>query len=95
MRDDTPMTDIKFTYYVIDIVNGVVLGTNDLHTAEHWAAADDNFVIDAANATWLFSDGSSEDIEEAVTVEDELETEGDDEDDEYDESESLSLQREE
>jgi hypothetical protein len=51
---------MKYRYYITDLTEGVVIGTNSSATADHFAASDDYFVIDAQNGLLLQSD---EDVE--------------------------------
>ncbi|MBK8184744.1 MAG: hypothetical protein IPK63_18455 [Candidatus Competibacteraceae bacterium] len=47
---------MKYRYYITDLIEGVVVGTNSRAIADHFAASDDYFVVDAQNGLWLQSD---------------------------------------
>ena len=38
---------MKFRYYIIDLTEGTIIGTNSSAVADHYAVCDDFFVIDA------------------------------------------------
>jgi hypothetical protein len=47
----------KFRYYIIDISNGTVLGTDNTEAAEEWAELDpDGFVCDTDSGEWLVAE---------------------------------------
>lgn len=54
----------KFRYYVTDVIDGNVKGTNDTATAEQLAGSEDYFVVDSEEGAWLQEGGVTEDIEE-------------------------------
>lgn len=47
---------MKFRYYIIDLTEGAVLGTNNSMIATHYSICDDYFVIDAQNGLLLQDD---------------------------------------
>lgn len=51
---------MKFRYYITDLTEGTVLGTNCSAVADHYAACDDFFVINAQDGLLLQED---EDLE--------------------------------
>ena len=51
---------MKYRYYITDLIEGVVVGTNSRPIADNFAESDDYFVVDAQNGLWLQSD---EDVE--------------------------------
>ena len=55
----------KFKYYITDVMNGEVVGTDDKDTAQEYAESDDYFVVDAESGRWLMSGGEDQDIEAA------------------------------
>lgn len=55
-----------FRFYVVDISNGNVEGTNHEKVAQAFADSEDNFVIDVDNNQWLFPEGEgAQEIEDA------------------------------
>lgn len=55
---------MKFRYYITDLHQGLIVGTDDPETAREFAASEDYFVVDTSNGTWLLADGDDEDIPE-------------------------------
>lgn len=61
----------KFRYYVTDVMNGMIVGTDDRGVADGYAAMEsDAFVVDTETGKWLMA-GENDDIEE-VDVEEVL-----------------------
>lgn len=52
-----------FRYYVTDINDGTVKGTDDEETAISYSFSEEHFVVDTKTGKWLI-EGLSEDIEE-------------------------------
>ncbi len=44
---------MKFRYYITDIYQGEILGTNSSETAESLADCEDYFVVDSETGKWL------------------------------------------
>lgn len=55
----------KFRYYITELFNGVVRGTNDSSVAESYAESDDCFVVDTFTNELITSDGRRLPVEEA------------------------------
>jgi hypothetical protein len=56
---------MKYRYYIVCLMQGAVLGTNDAAVAENYSLSDDAFVIDTdydsiGHCVWLTSDGATE-----------------------------------
>jgi hypothetical protein len=47
-------------YYIVDLVDGLPLGTNDKVIAESYALSEDAFVIDTETNEWLSSSTSDQ-----------------------------------
>ncbi|MBK8191588.1 MAG: hypothetical protein IPK79_14215 [Vampirovibrionales bacterium] len=47
---------MKFRYYITDLTEGTVLGTNSRQVADHFSECDDYFVIDAQEGLLLQDD---------------------------------------
>lgn len=47
---------MKFRYYIIDLTEGTIIGTNSSAVADHYAVCDDFFVIDAKDGLLLQDD---------------------------------------
>lgn len=54
----------KFRFYVTDLFDGCIKGTDDPETARGYASSEDCFVVDADTGTWLCSEQDDQDIEE-------------------------------
>lgn len=49
---------MKFRYYIADVMNGIVVGTDSREVAEDWAGLEsDAFVVDTAEGNWLMLSG--------------------------------------
>jgi hypothetical protein len=46
----------KFKYYITDLFDGSIVGTNDETKARDYTVSDDHFVVDAERGVWLLSD---------------------------------------
>lgn len=53
---------MKFRYYVTDISDGTIKGTNDTVVATSLAECEDFFVVDTSTGQWLLSDGSMQNV---------------------------------
>jgi hypothetical protein len=56
---------MKFRYYITDLFDGEVKGTNSADVAANYAAGEDCFVVDAKTGHWLQVDGESAEVQEA------------------------------
>jgi hypothetical protein len=57
---------MKFRYYITDLGEGAVIGTNNEGLAKDYAASCDNFVVDTETGRWLVEDGTDCEVEEAT-----------------------------
>lgn len=48
---------MSFRYYITDLNEGAVLGTDNIEVANDLAASEDHFVVDTANGEWVTADG--------------------------------------
>lgn len=55
----------KFRYLITDTFEGLIIGTNDLITAQQYALSTDFFVADTLTGQWFMEDGELVDIGEA------------------------------
>ena len=55
---------MKFRYYITDLFDGVIKGTNDTDIANNYAGSEDFFVVDSENGLLLQTDGDNAEIEE-------------------------------
>jgi hypothetical protein len=55
---------MKFRFYITDLFQGSIVGTNDVLVATGVANCEDFFVVDTLNGTWLQSEGDSAEIQE-------------------------------
>jgi hypothetical protein len=55
---------MKFKYYVTDLCDGAVKGTNSVEYAESLAGSEDFFVVDSESGEWLQADGGRIGIED-------------------------------
>jgi hypothetical protein len=53
---------MKFRYYVVELDEGKVLGTDSSEEAEQFADAEEYFVIDSQEGMWMLPDGESTEI---------------------------------
>jgi hypothetical protein len=56
---------MKFRFYIIDLPEGYVKGTNSMRIAEEYSAIEDYFVVDAELGQWLTVSGDYCDVIEA------------------------------
>jgi len=56
----------KFRYYITDLYDGDVKGTNDFETANNYAECEDYFVIDVEANEWMISGNENRPIAEAI-----------------------------
>ena len=55
---------MKFRFYVTDLNNGTVYGTNDSLLAADVSMSEDFFVVDSETGTWLHANGDQVDIQD-------------------------------
>lgn len=77
---------MKFRFYITDLTQGSVLGTDSLEDANNYSLSEDHFVVDTGTGEWLPSDGSRLEVEKAGTPssDDDIEAEDGDETDDFD-----------
>lgn len=56
----------KWRFIVVNIIDGLVKGTNNQDLATELSGCEDSFVIDVQESTWLMSDDRVEDIPEEL-----------------------------
>jgi hypothetical protein len=56
---------MTFRFYITNINDGTVAGTNDESLANDYAQSQDYFVIDTTNNLWLQPDGQTVEIQSA------------------------------
>jgi len=56
---------MKFRYYITDLHQGLIRGTNDEENACNFAGCEDYFVVDSDTGEWLTADGAREPIKES------------------------------
>lgn len=54
----------KFRYYITDIFNGKIIGTDDKTVAADFTATEDAFVVDTEEGVWMRTDECTADVEE-------------------------------
>lgn len=59
---------MAFRYYVMDLFNGVIKGTDDKDKANNYAESEDFSVLDAKSNEWIQPDGIRESIKEAKAI---------------------------
>ena len=59
----------KFRYYITDLMDGTIRGTDDPETAHEYAATEDAFVVDTERGVWIRQEGYQFDIERAKSQE--------------------------
>lgn len=62
---------MKFRFYITDVCEGVVEGTNEEAVATHFAENEDYFVIEAETGLWLQTDGTRHKITEIASADEE------------------------
>ena len=55
---------MKFRFYITDLYDGCIKGTDDPEAARAFAECEDYFVVDAETGSWLTSAQSDVEIEE-------------------------------
>jgi hypothetical protein len=50
---------MKFRFYITDICNGCIRGTNSVEDSETFAACEDYFVVDTETGEWVNFGGRS------------------------------------
>jgi hypothetical protein len=55
---------MKFRFYVTDLTNGSVSGTDDPDLAADVSLSEDFFVVDSESGMWLSANGDQVDIQE-------------------------------
>ena len=55
---------MKFRYYITDINNGIVSGTDDSDLAHDLSLSEDFFVVDSESGMWLSANGDHVYIQE-------------------------------
>lgn len=59
---------MKFRFYITDVHEGVVEGTNEEAVAVYFAESEDYFVIEAETGLWLQPDGTRDEIAEVASA---------------------------
>ncbi len=54
---------MKFKYYIIDLYDGAVKGTDDTELAKEAAECEDFYVVEADTGLWLLADGLSQQVQ--------------------------------
>ena len=54
---------MTFKYYITDLFEGAIVGTDSDEDAESMAASEEHFVVDTSTGEWLTSDGTRQKIE--------------------------------
>lgn len=60
----------KFRYYITDLYDGRICGTNSDNDARGYAESEDYLVVDSADGKWIQPEGVSEDVTQARSLED-------------------------
>ena len=55
---------MKFRFYITDLNNGLVSGTNDRDLAADVSLSEDFFVVDSETGMWLSANGDQVDIQD-------------------------------
>ena len=55
---------MKFRFYITDLNNGLVSGTNDRDLAHDVSLSEDFFVVDSESGEWINANGSYVSIQE-------------------------------
>lgn len=56
---------MRFRFYVTDLFEGQIIGTDDPKVAADFAKSEEHFVVDTETGKWLTSDGKKRDIKSA------------------------------
>lgn len=59
---------MKFRYYIADLFEGTVWGTNDENKAKGYAQCADYYVIDTEASVWIPESGEPIEIEEIADI---------------------------
>ncbi len=62
---------MSFRFYITDLNEGLIRGTDDEKMAKEFAECEDYFVVDTENNLWLQVGNKSNEIEEMISVENE------------------------
>jgi hypothetical protein len=54
---------MTFKYYITDLFEGAVFGTDSDEDAENIATSEEHFVVDTSTGEWLTSDGTRQSVE--------------------------------
>jgi hypothetical protein len=57
--------DMKFRFYITDLFDGNIKGTDDESTAANYAGSADFFIVDTETGEWLTENGGRQEIESA------------------------------
>jgi hypothetical protein len=55
---------MKFRYYITDMLECTVCGTDSDEDAEFLSASDEHFIVDTSTGEWLTSNGARQKIEQ-------------------------------
>lgn len=58
------MSTSKFRYYIVDMFDGTITGTNNENTAQSYSFSEGFFVVDSQTNEWLMDDGTREEVKE-------------------------------
>ena len=58
------MANRKFRFYITDLFNGCISGTDSEEDANNFASCEDYFVVDTKTGKQLVSSGEERDVEE-------------------------------
>jgi hypothetical protein len=59
-----------YRYYITDLMEGTVVGTDDTNIAMHFAQSEDNYVVEPATNQWLLPDGDKATVNPAPRPDD-------------------------
>lgn len=59
---------MKFRFYITDLMDGCIRGTDSLEQATLHAGSEDCFVVDTEDGTWIMTDGDKEAITAARPI---------------------------
>jgi hypothetical protein len=52
-----------YTYYVTDLLEGAIFGTDSDEEAKNLATSEEYFVMDSSTGEWLLADGTRQNID--------------------------------
>jgi hypothetical protein len=52
-----------YKYYITDLFEGAIVGTDSDEEAENLATSEEHFVVDTSTGEWLLADGTRQSIE--------------------------------